>query len=184
MTDPSFGNDHEGRLARLEERQDMTDIAVEALQTAFTDLSNAFTAYTTATNQTIADILAKESAGGTITGSELAPITAGATALATAVEAATAIIAAEDPGAPAPEAKPLYIHDTDGPTEGWTLTDSEVPSVAAVPAGPDGEPEALEVPAKPLWNFDADTAGGAPTGAVEGVWTVYTGPTQPVPAAE
>ena len=61
-------------------------------------------------------------------------------------------------------------------------------SIAAVPAVP-AEPEVQavpgepEVPAVPVWYFDADTVGGAPTGAVEGTWTVYTGAVEAVPAA-
>lgn len=85
------------------------------------------------------------------------------------VTALDASVKAFDP-APAPAAeptrlKPTYIHDTDGSTEGWTASGLEQP-------GGDGSPNV------PLWYFDADPEGAdaTPTGAVEGVWTVYTGP--------
>lgn len=184
-----FGDDHEGRIARLEERQQMTDEAVTALEAAQTKLAADIAAYTTATNQTIADILAHEAGGGTITGAELAPITAGLEALATAVETATATVAGEDPGAVEPKRhKPTYVHDVEGSTEGWTPSGLQEPAKPEVPAVPATETEAEvpavpAVPAVPLWYFDADTEGGEPTGAVEGVWTVYTGPVQEVPAA-
>lgn len=94
----SGDDDHEGRIQRLEERLNMTDGAVEATQNALTALGAAFTDYTTATNQTIADILAREANGATITGSELAPITDGLNTLTAAVESATASVKGEDPG--------------------------------------------------------------------------------------
>jgi uncharacterized coiled-coil protein SlyX len=189
--------DHEGRMARLEERQTMTEATVAELTEAVTTLTSAFNAYAADTNQTIADILAKEAQGGTITGAELGPIKDSLATLTADVAAADAIVKADDPGqAPAAPDKPVYIHDVEGPTEGWTASGFEVPAVPAVaevPAVPANTetgaaevpavPAVAEVPAKPLFYFDADAVGGAPTGEQAGVWTVYTGPVQAVPAA-
>lgn len=174
-----------------------TTATVAELTAAVNALIGAFNTFAADVNQTIADIIAKEQQGGTITAAELGPIKDSLTTLSSSVAAADAVVKGEDPGkvpAAAP-VKPVYVHDVEGATEGWTPSGFEVPAVAAVaevpasPAGPDGEPEVpatpaqAEVPAKPLWYFTADTEGGQPTGAEEGVWTVYAGPVVAVPAA-
>lgn len=170
----------------------MTEATVAELQETVTNLSTAFNTFAADVNTTIADLEAKEAGGGTITAAELGPIRDSLSALAGSVASADATVKSQDPGpehAAAPT-KPVYVHDVDGPTDGWTASGFEVPAVAevpAVPANPEtGAAEVPAVPAKPavpLWYFDADAEGGAPTGAVEGEWTPYTGPVEPVPAA-
>jgi hypothetical protein len=119
--------------------------------------------------------------GGT-SDAELAPVTAAVTAAASTLQTAIASLQGATPAEPTPaeptRLKPTYIHDVEGDTTGWTLAGLDVPAVGAVPAGPEGEPEVPAKPAVPLWYFDADPEGAdaTPTGAVEGVWTVYTGP--------
>lgn len=186
--------DHDRRFERLEERLDMTEATVAELQGAVTTLTtsfNAFNAFAADTNQTIADLIAKEAAGGTITAADLGPIKDSIDALAQDVDAADVAVKGEDPGKPvaAPD-KPVYVHDSEGSTESWTPSGFQVPATPEVPAVPaNPETGAAEVPAQPakpavpLWYFNADAVGGPPTGAAEGQWTVYTGPTEPVPAA-
>lgn len=168
----------------------MTDATVAELTEAVTSLTDAFNTFATDVNQTIADIEAR-AAGGAITVADLGPIKDSVTALSSTVAAADAVVKGDDPGKPAaaPD-KPVYLHDVEGDTTGWTASGFEVPAEAEVPAVPANPetgaaevPAVPAVPAKPLWYFDADAVGGAPTGAQEGVWTVYTGPTEPVPAA-
>jgi len=181
--------DHEKRFAALEKRQTMTEATVAELQEAVTTLSTAFNTFASDTNQTIADLIAKEAAGGTITAADLGPIKDAVDALALDVDAADTAVKGEDPGKPsaAPD-KPVYVHDVEGSTEGWTASGFEVPAVPAVaevpavPADPEtgaaevpAVPAVAEVPAVPLWYFDADAVGGAPTGEQAGVWTVFTG---------
>lgn len=160
----------------------MTEATVAELTEAVTTLTTTFNTFAADVNQTIADLIAKENQGGTITAADLGPIRDSVSALTDAVTTADAIVKGEDPGKPAPD-KPVYVHDVEGTTEGWTASGFEVPAVPAVPADPTtGAAEVPEVPAVPLWYFDADAVGGEPTGAQEGVWTVWTGAVQPVPA--
>jgi uncharacterized coiled-coil protein SlyX len=188
MADETFYENYERRLRALEERQQMTEATVAELQEAVTTLTTAFNAFATDVNQTIADLEAKAAGGEVINASDLGPIKDSLATLTTSVDAADATVKGEDPG-PEPEPvatpdKPVYIDEQAATsTEGWTPSGFEVPAVPAVPADPTtGAAEVPEVPAVPLWYFDADAVGGEPTGAVENVWTVYTGPTEPVPA--
>jgi hypothetical protein len=148
---------------------------VDALEAAVAKVADDLATATT-TLQDELNTLAEQNPGV-----DLTALTAAIGNLDPAVEALAALKPASEP-TPAPD-KPVYVHNqADGPTEGWTASGFEVPAVPAT-TGPEGEAIA-ESPAVPLWYFDADAVGGEPTGAVEGVWTVYTGPTEPVPAAE
>lgn len=178
----------------------MTEATVAELQDAVTALTAAFNTFAADVNTTIADLEAREAGGGSITTSDLGPIKDSLSSLTASVTGADTTVKGEDPGQSTPAApqpdKPVYLHDTDGSTEGWTPSGFQVPAVPAVaevpavPADPStgaaevpAKPAEPEVPAKPLWYFDQDAVGGQPTGANEGIWSVYTGPTEPVPAA-
>jgi hypothetical protein len=178
--------DLERRVNRVEENLMSEQEQVGTLETAVAQVA-ADLATATSTLQTELNEFAAANPGV-----DLTKVTAAVEALDPAVQA----LAALKPEAPVVEAKPLYVHETDGPTEGWTLADVQEPAVPAVaevaaippdPATGAAEVPAVaavaEVPAVPLWNFDADVAGGEPTGAAEGIWSVYTGPTEAVPVA-
>jgi hypothetical protein len=158
---------------------------VGALETAVTKVAEDLTTATSVLQAELNDLAANNP------GVDLTKVTAAVEALDPSVQA----LAALKPEAPVVEAKPLYVHDVEGDTTGWTpsgLRKPAVPAVAEVPATPadpatgaaevPAVPAAAEVPAVPLWNFDADVAGGEPTGA-SADWSVYTGPTEAVPAA-
>lgn len=198
------------RVSDLERKQRMTDATVAELTDAVTTLTDAFTSFATDVNATIADLEAKEAQGGTITAAELGPIKDSLTALSSSVTTADTAVKTQDPGPEVPVApdKPVYLHDVDGSTEGWTASGFQVPAVAEVPAVPavaevpavpadpatgaaevpavPAQPEVPAVPAvpaKPLFYFDADAVGGPPTGSQENTWTVYDGAVEAVPAA-
>ena len=99
----------------------MTEATVAELEGGVDALTAAFNTFATDTNQTIADLIAKEAAGGTITAADLGPIKDSIDALAQDVDAADVAVKGEDPGkvAATPD-KPVYVHDVEGSTEGWT----------------------------------------------------------------
>lgn len=105
---------------------------------------------------------------GDVPQSAIDSLTERATAAAKALTEATT--GAESQVEPTPEpnpsptepTKPVYVHEVDQPVDAnlWVSsgfqTDEETP--------------------RPLYYSSADSEGGEPTGAVEGEWSVYTGP--------
>ena len=124
------------------------------------------------------DLTALKAAVAPVTAA-VAPLEAAVTTLGTHVTALGSLAPltptpAPAPTPPAPAAgpdKPVYQHATTAPVnaEQWPASGFETaPTDGSAP--------------QPLYFFSGDSVGGQPTGA-SAEWTVYTGPTQAVPAA-
>jgi hypothetical protein len=122
--------DCDGRIGRLERRLTMTEATVVELEGAVGTLTTAFNTFATDTNTTIADLIAKEAAGGTITAADLGPIKDSIDALAQDVDAADVAVKGEDPGKDTAEPTSETISVTiDSTGEGSAQIDAELSRV-------------------------------------------------------
>lgn len=170
----------ERKIQRIESRQDDMEAAEQAaIDQLTTELGVQHTAIeqvatdATASQKTLQaefDSLAAANPGLDLSGLQAA-VAANGAAIAP-LDPAVKALGEIKPTPATPEALPLYTHTgEDAIDPAYTLA-----SVETAPT--DGSP------AEALYTFNGDTAGGAPAGAVEGVWTVYTAASQAVPATQ
>lgn len=157
-------------LNQLHRKADQIMADLTRLNEAVAELETAEAAAAAEMRVLVTDI--ENLTAGAVTQADIDAITDKATSVATALTEATTGAQTSVPPASPPEGptgpnKPVYLFTG---TEGGQ-SDQYVAS---------GFETAEETP-RQLFYFGGDTEGGEPTGAVEGSYEVYTGPTQPKP---